>query len=172
MTGLGILSKVRDGSRGPLKGPGWVGWSSRWSGSGRGPSRMSGTGRVVLPVVRDSLGTLSNVRDASGGPPGGSVRVGGPSRRFGMGWLVLLVARDWSVDPPGGPGLVEGPSWRSGMVPGTLLKVLDGSGSLPGVRNGSRGLPEGPGRVRGPSQRFGTGWGTLPKVRDGSGDPP
>ena len=75
--------------------------------------------------------TLQEVRDGSGHPTGGPVRVGTPSGRFGIGrdtlwevWDILREVQYGSGHPPGGEGRVRTPSGRSGTVQDTLREVL------------------------------------------------
>ena len=78
-------------------------------------------------------GTFGEIRDGSGDPRGGPVRVGGPSRRSGSDWGTRWEVRDGSGDPRGGPGRVGGLSRRSGTGQGTLWEVLDLSRTSPRV---------------------------------------
>ena len=75
-----------------------------------------------------------------------SPRVGGHTRRSGMGW-----------EPSQRSGTCRGTSWRSGTGQGTLGVALDGS----------EDPPRGTLRVGGPSRRSRTGPEILPQVRDG-----
>ena len=67
------LSDVRKWLRGP---PGFSGVVVR-------PSRMSGSGREVLPDFRSGREALSNVREWSGGPPRSPRVAGRPSQMSG-----------------------------------------------------------------------------------------
>ena len=92
--GCGTLPEVRDGSGDPQGDSRQVERSS-----GR-----SGTGRKILPGVRDRsedpprglrrMGGHRKVRDGWGGPPEGLGRVGGPSQSSGTGLGTLLDVRD------------------------------------------------------------------------------
>ena len=71
---------------------------------------MSRNGREALPEVRQW----------SGGPPGGPAVVGRPSRRSGSFREALPEFREWSIGPIGCPGVVG----RSGSYREALLEVL------------------------------------------------
>ena len=80
-------------------------------------------------------GTLPEVWDGSGDPPGGPRWIGKPCRRSGTGRgtpeksgtgrRTLRKIRDGSGDPPKGPGWVGGPSRRSGTGLETFPDVRD-----------------------------------------------
>ena len=55
---------------------------------------MTGSGREAI----------LDVREWSGGPPGGPEEVGRPSRMFGCGWEAFPVVQEWLGGPPGCPG--------------------------------------------------------------------
>ena len=102
---------------GPPKGPGVFGR----------PSQRSGCGREALPEFWEWSGVVGNasrrsksgqkdllvVRERSGGPLGGALVVGRPSRTSGRpsrrsesGWEALPEVRERSRGPPEGPGVV------------------------------------------------------------------
>ena len=72
---------------------------------------MSGSGREALKNIWEWSGTLPDVRDWSGFPPGCPGVVGKPYRRSGSGREALPDVREWSGGPTGCPGLVGSPSW-------------------------------------------------------------
>ena len=150
---------VREGSGGPPKGPGGIGRSSRGRvGAGRPfqrsvrPSLRSRRDPEAPVKVREDL---PEVREGLGGPFGGPVGGGRPSRRTRRSREVLK-DREGSGGSPRGLGGVGWPSRRSGMSRVALPQVWDGSG-VP---------PAGPGGVGRPSQRFGWGEKAFPKVRE------
>ena len=71
-------------------------------------------------------GTLVEVRDGSGEPPGVLRRVIGHLGSYETGQWTLGEVRNGSRDLRGGPGRVRGPSWRSGTCRGNHPNVLDG----------------------------------------------
>ena len=83
-------------------------------------------GWVVLPEVREGLGTFQEIQDESEDPTGYPGRVGGHFLRSKMGRGTLLEVRVWSRDPSagwdgsedhhGGPRWVRGPSRSPGLV--------------------------------------------------------
>ena len=77
---------------------------------------------------------LPEVRELSGGPPGGLVVVGRPSQCSVSGWETLSEGRDaltevreWSGDLPGGPGVDGKPFRRCGSGREALSKVWEWS---------------------------------------------
>ena len=104
---------------------------------------MSGTGRGTHREVGDWKGTLSEVWDGSGDPPGGQGWVEGPSQRYETGQGTLSKVRDGSGNPPKGPGWVGDP-------PKCRTRVGDRRGDA--------------GRVGRPSQRSKMGRRTLGEV--------
>ena len=51
--------------------------------------------------------THPEVRERSGDPPGGLVKVRRPTRRSGKGWEIHPELQEGSGDPPVAPGRVE-----------------------------------------------------------------
>ena len=97
------------------------------SGSGRGPSQMSGSGRKALVDVREAR---PDVRESLGGPSVCPVVVGRPSRRSGCGREALKNVREWSGGPHGCPGEVGSfsrMSARPSRMSGRLVRM---SGSV------------------------------------------
>ena len=139
-----------NGSGYPWGGLGRVVGTSRWPGTGWGPSERSETGRR----------TLLDVRDGSGDPLGGAGWMGGNSGRSMPGQGTLVEVRDESEDPRGGPERVGGTTGMSGTDQQTLREVRDGSGTLGEVRerSGYRLVHSG-GSVE--TGWPGMGWGTL-----------
>ena len=76
------------------------------SGTVRGPTQKSGTGRRTLWEVWDGPGALEEVRDRSEDHREGPRRVGGPLGRSGTGQGTLEVIWAGSGDPRGGSGRV------------------------------------------------------------------
>ena len=125
---------------------------------------MIGSGRVVLPDVREwlgvtlgSLGGPPDVRELLGDSPGCpgvvgrlsrmSLRGGRPFRMSGSCREALLDVREWSGCPPGCPGVVGRPSRLFGSGWETLLNVGDAHRD---IWEWSEGPPGFPGVVGGP----------------------
>ena len=68
------------------------------------PFRRSGSGRYVIPEVREWSEGPSEVQEWSGGPPEGPGVDGKPFRRSVSGRYIILNVRERSGDPCGGPG--------------------------------------------------------------------
>ena len=104
------------------------------------PYRMSGSGQLALPDVRDWLGGYSECQ--------GFVRR--QSRKSRCGRKVLLEVRKLLGGPLGSPGVVESPSRMSGSGQEALPNVREWSGDTPRCL-GVLGSPPGcPGVVGGP----------------------
>ena len=90
-----------------------------WSGGPPECPGKPGSGREVLPDVRESPGVfwrpsrmfgsgleaLPDVREWSGGPPEFPGVVGSLSRMSGSDRVALPDVREWSGGPPGSPGV-------------------------------------------------------------------
>ena len=79
---------------------------------------MSGSGREVLPDVREWSRNLSGCLGVVRRPSRMSTSGGRPSRISGSGWETLLDDREWSLVPTGYPGMVWRPHGCSGSPPG------------------------------------------------------
>ena len=90
---------------------------------------MSGSGQVVLPVVREWSGVLPGCPGVVGSPPECpgvfgrhsrmSLVVERPYRLFGSVREAVPYVREWSRGPPGCPGVVDRPrdvmEWREAL---------------------------------------------------------
>ena len=129
------------------------------SGSGLKTLTKFGIGRETLLYFRE---VLSDVREYSGGLPGGPGVVGMPSRMSGSGRETHPNVREWSRNPPGcSGGLLECPGevGRTAGCPRVVKRLsrMSGSGqeALSDVRECSGDLAECPGVVGKPSWMFG-----------------
>ena len=75
---------------------------------------MSLSGWKALPDVREWTGSLGDVGERSGGPPGRQEMVGRLSRMSSSGREALEDVREWSGGPPGCQGVVGRISRMSG----------------------------------------------------------
>ena len=125
-------------------------------------------------------GTLGEVRDELGDPPGGQGRVEytmGSTGWVGDPWGGLGRVGDLSEGQGrveytmGSTGRVKGPLGMSWMGRGTSWRSGKGRGTLREVQDWLGDFPKGPGRVGGHSRRSGTVRETIGEVRNGLGDP-
>ena len=141
--------------------------------------RMSGSGRIALPNVRDSTPGCPRCSPGCPGVVGRHSRISGSGVRYpGCPGLLVDVrealsdVREWSVDPfqcpggpPGYPGVVGWPSRMSGSGWNVLPDVRE---ALPVVREWSGDPSECSGVVGGPPGCP----GGLADVREWLGGPP
>ena len=117
--------------------PGVFGSSSRMSGSGRRHSRISGSGQVALPVVREWSGDPAKCLGGVGRPPG-------CPRGFADVW-------EWSRGLSECPGVVGRRARISGSGQVALPNVREWWEALPDVQEASRMS----GSVKGPPECLG-----------------